>query len=286
MTVATRELSLDGPHGPLRVRVYEPEAPAGPGLVWLHGGGFAGGDLDMPEADWVATRFAQHGVTVVSVDYRLAPLPPEWAERMGVEPLSGSLYPVASEETAFAFAWAAGSGLARGPWALGGASAGGNLAAGGALRLVRTGGPVPALAVLAYPTLHAVQPAPDAVLRAALDADPGADTFGPDAVRGMYENYLGGPVDGAEIFAVPGTAAAAELAGFPKTIMINDEVDELRVSGEAFAATLRDAGVDIDVSTEPGTSHGHLNRPEGAGAEASVARFAAAILSLSPAAPH
>jgi acetyl esterase/lipase len=287
MTVATHELSLDGPHGPLRVRVYEPEAPAGPGLVWLHGGGFAGGDLDMPEADWVAMRFAQLGVTVVSLDYRLAPVPPEWAERMGIEPPEGGFhYPVASEETAFAFAWAVGSGLASGPWALGGASAGGNLAAGGALRLVHTGGPVPALAVLAYPTLHAVQPAPDAALRAALDADPDADTFGPDSVRGMYENYLGGPIDRAEIFAIPGTATAAELAGFPPTVMINDEVDELRMSGEAFAATLRDAGVEMDVSTEPGTSHGHLNRPEHAGAEASVARFAAAILSLSLSATH
>jgi len=46
------------------------------------------------------------------------------------------------------------------------------------------------------------------------------------------------------------------------------------------------AGVEMDVSTEPGTSHGHLNRPEHAGAEASVARFAAAILSLSLSATH
>ena len=60
--------------------------------------------------------------------------------------------------------------------------------------------------MLAYPTLLAVQPAPDAELRAALDARPEADRFGPDAVRGMYENYLGGPVDDAPLAAVPGLA--------------------------------------------------------------------------------
>src|SRR4051812_643002 len=55
----TEDRTLEGPHGPLVVRVYEPSAPARTGLVWLHGGGFAGGDLDMPEADWVARQFAE-----------------------------------------------------------------------------------------------------------------------------------------------------------------------------------------------------------------------------------
>ncbi|GAA1957255.1 hypothetical protein [Microbacterium deminutum] len=71
MTLAQQEeLTLDGPHGPLTVRVYAPDVPAGPGLVWLHAGGFAGGDPDMPEADWVAAQFARRGVTVASVDYQ------------------------------------------------------------------------------------------------------------------------------------------------------------------------------------------------------------------------
>ena len=62
--------------------------------------------------------------------------------------------------------------------------------------------------MLAYPTLLAVQPAPDAALRAALDAQPEADSFGPEAVRGMYENYLGGPIDDAPLAAIPGTRDA------------------------------------------------------------------------------
>jgi len=262
---------VDGPHGPLTVRIYSPSAPTGPGLVWAHGGGFAGGDLDMPEADWVSHAFAERGIVVVSVEYRLAP---SAASAEGVH------YPVPHDEIVQAFRWATESGVADGPWAIGGASAGGNLAAGAALRLAHEGGPVPALAVLAYPTLQAVQDAPDAVLRTLLDADPVGDHFGPPAVLGMYENYLGGPVADADIYAVPGTATPAQLVGFPATIMINDETDELRVSGEAFARALADAGVDIDVSTEPGTTHGHLNRPDDHAAALSIDRFAARILSL------
>ena len=119
-------------------------------------------------------------------------------------------------------------------------------------------------------------------LRAALDADPGSDRFGPDAVRSMYENYLGGSLADHDVYAVPGTASVDDLSRFPATIMINDEVDELRVSGEAFGASLRSAGVDLDISTEPGTRHGHLNRPEHAAATASIDRFAARILATSP----
>jgi acetyl esterase len=273
---------LDGPHGPLGVRVYVPGNPAGPGLVWAHGGGFAAGEIDMPEADWVARSFADRGIVVVSVDYALAPFPRTWAVTADAPERDGVRYPIASDEVEHAFRWAVDSGLAHGPWSIGGASAGGNLATGAALRLSHGAGPVPALAVLAYPTLHAVQGRPDAALRAALDADPEADTFGPDPVRVMYENYLGGSVDGAEVYAVPGTASPEQLTRFPATIMINGEVDELRVSGEAFGAALRDAGIDVDISTEPGTRHGHLNRPEHAAATASIDRFAARILATSP----
>lgn len=284
MTVEIAPHTLDGPHGPLPVRVYTPARPAGPGLVWVHGGAFAGGDLDMPEADWVASRLAERGVCVVSVGYRLAPTPQDWADAAGTEPADGVHYPVASDEVEHAFRWAVASALATGPWSLGGASAGGNLAAGAALRLAHTGGPVPARAVLAYPTLHGVQETPDAALRAALAADPDADHFGSEAVRAMYENYLGGPIEDADDYAIPGTARPDRLTAFPATLIVASEVDELRVSAEAFAAALRAAGVSVDASTEPGTRHGHLNRPDEPAASATVDRFARGILATGAAA--
>jgi len=268
------------------VRVYPAASADGDradstGLVWVHGGGFAGGDLDMPEADWVSRAFAARGVTVVSVDYALAPTPQAWADAFGGALKDGVHYPVASDDVITAFRWAVDSGLTDGPWAFGGASAGANLVAGATLRLLADGGPLPALVFLAYPTLLAVQPEPSADLRAALDADPEADRFGPDAVLDMYENYLGGSVDGAPLPAIPGLATTEDLADFPPTLIINGDVDELRVSGEVFAATLAAAGRDITCVTEPATQHGHLNRPEQPQAAASVDRVLARLSSLS-----
>ncbi|MDY0908406.1 alpha/beta hydrolase fold domain-containing protein [Microbacterium sp. CFBP9034] len=253
------------------VRVYPARAPHGAGLVWAHGGGFAGGDLDMPEADSVARSLASRGTTVVSVDYRLAG--------------DGCRYPAPSDDILAAWAWAVDNAarLRVDPsrLAIGGASAGGNLVAGATLRLIERGVAVlPALVVLAYPTLLAVQPEPGPELRAALDADPDADRFGPDAVRGMYQNYLGHPVDRAPLPAVPGAATAADLAEFPPTLMINGDVDELRVSGEVFAATLASADRPIEVVTEPGTTHGHLNRPDLPAASVSLDRIATRLAAL------
>ncbi|RZI93286.1 MAG: alpha/beta hydrolase, partial [Microbacterium sp.] len=270
MTTITDEV-LDGPHGSLPVRLYRPVDPTGHGMVWAHGGGFAAGDLDMPEADGVARGLAEHGITVVSIDYRLAPLTP------GAE---GVRHPVASEEVGFAFRWAVGAGIAPGSWALGGASAGANLATSATLRLLHSGGDLPALVALAYPTLLAVQPGPDAELRAALDADPVADRFGPAVVHAMYANLLGGDPAEADLYAAPGLATPDDVAGFPPVLMVNSDVDELRVSGEVFAETLRRAGVQTEVVREPGTQHGHLNRPEEPAAAVSIGRVAARLLAL------
>lgn len=258
------------------VRAY-PAAPVadapgganGAGLVWAHGGGFTAGDLDMPEADWVARSLAARGVAVVSVDYRLAS-----AEH-------GNHYPAASDDVLAAWSWtlehAGELGIDPARLAIGGASAGANLVTGAVLRLLGhepsvVGVPLPAGVFLAYPTLLAVQPAPDAALRGLLDANPVADRFPRERVRTMYETYLGGPVDGAPLAAVPGGAAASDLVGFPPVLMINDEADELRISGEVFAATLREAGVPIELVVEPGTEHGHLNRPHEPAATDSIER--------------
>ena len=102
------------------MRVYPPTTPPGmipngAGLVWAHGGGFAGGDLDMPEADGVARALAARGVTVVSVDYALAPTPPAWAESLGLPSKDGVHYPAASDDVIAAFRWAFESELVPGP---------------------------------------------------------------------------------------------------------------------------------------------------------------------------
>ncbi|MGO2060421.1 MAG: alpha/beta hydrolase [Microbacterium gubbeenense] len=255
------------------LRVYPATDPTGAGLVWAHGGAFVHGSLDMNESDWVALELAVRGTTVVSVDYRLTT---ETENR----------YPAASDDMLAAWGWtrahAGDLGILPELTAIGGTSAGGNLAAGATLRLIESGSAAPALAVLAYPTLLAEQPEPSPELRAKLDADPAADRFQPDRVRSMYEVYLGGSVVDAPVAAVPGLAGDELLAQFPPTFMVNSDADQLRTSGEAFAERLRAAGREVNVVTEPGTTHGHLNRPdEGPGPRASIERIAARLRDLS-----
>lgn len=271
-TLQVDDRVLDGPHGSLPVRIYRPAEALGPGMVWVHGGGFVEGDIDMAEAHWVSTALAERGITVVSVDYRLAPLPADWVVPGRAVREEGVRFPVAHDEVVFAHAWALGAGLAPGPWALGGASAGGNLAAGAVLELLHEGGPVPAFVFLAYPTVHALQRPHSAELTAALADTPQERRFTPEVIRTMYENYLGPgvDVDTAPIRAIPGLASAEELAGHPRTLVINSERDDLRTSGEAYAEALSAAGVDVTLLTEPGTFHGHLNNPDEPAAERSI----------------
>ena len=128
----TRGLTVDGPHGPVPVRVYEPadgdsRRSGRPALLWLHGGAFMFGDLDMPEADRTGREVCTRaGAVVVSVDYRRA--------------VGGVHHPVPLDDCVAATRWlrdsAAGLGVDPGRIHLGGASAGGNLATATALRLL------------------------------------------------------------------------------------------------------------------------------------------------------
>ncbi|TDO51670.1 acetyl esterase/lipase [Kribbella sp. VKM Ac-2527] len=247
------------------VRVYPASRASGIGLLWAHGGAFEFGDLDMPEADWVARSLAMRGITVVSVDYRLA---------------SDDLhYPGPSDDILTAWAWARDNrellGIDPDGLSIGGASAGANLVTGAVLRMleVHSGG-LPSTLVLAYPSLLAVQSPPDQELEDALKAHPVGEMFGPARIRAMYETYFGGPIDTAPLPVTPGLATPADLMGFPPVLVINSEIDDLSISGEIFATSLRDAGRKITLITEPGTAHGHLNRPDETAATTSVGRIA------------
>lgn len=277
--------SVEGPHGPIPIRIYRPTDNASsrrPGLVWCHGGGFVGGDLDMPEGHEVARGLAgRAGAVVVSVDYRLCPLPPGMS--MGsVTPSSGAevRFPVPHDDVLAAFRWtrthAVDLGLDPDRLALGGASAGANLAAGVTLRL-RDDGEIPHQLLLAYPVLHPTMPAPSPELAEAIAVTPPLLRFPPELCTAMSENYLGGSTEGAPPYAFAGLST--DLTGFPPTLIDNDEFDDLRCSGEAFARQLRDAGVDVEQVTTQGVPHGHLNRVGFDPTHASLDRMAARLAS-------
>lgn len=275
MSVVVTDQVLDGPHGGLPVRVYEPADGAArvAGLVWAHGGAFMYGGLDMPEADRVARGLAAAGVVVVSVDYRLAPVF-DFRDPGASRSPGGARYPVASEEVRFAWEWArdADLGVAAERWSLGGASAGGNLAAGVSLRLRDAGGPQPYSVVLAYPVLHRELPAPSPELAAKIAALPPERDFPPASVRALNANYLGH--DGPETppYAFPG---GQDLRGLPPTFVVTSDHDTLRSSGEAYCAELAAAGVDVTLVREDSTYHGHLDEPATDGAARSMRRLRA-----------
>ncbi|WP_084077076.1 alpha/beta hydrolase [Demequina sp. NBRC 110057] len=240
--------------GTVPARLYRPaDATAGSrGIVWCHGGGFVHGDLDMPEADAVARRFAGAGHVVLSVDYRL------------VTDGGEHRFPAAHDDVRAALTWIAASaeelGVDPGTLVLGGASAGGNIAAGVALRLAREGAATaPTDLYLAYPVTHASLPAASPEAASAVSKAPEGRRFRPAKVAAMNLHYVGDSRLLAEPYAFPG---GHDLTGMPRTLIVDGDADDLRAMGEAFAAELDAAGVDVTYAVEPGTTHGHLNKPE------------------------
>ncbi len=111
--------AIDGPAGPINLRIYWPptDDTAPPVVMFFHGGGFVVGDLDTHDG-----TARQHAVgasaVVVSVDYRLAPEHP---------------YPAAIDDAWAATQWVARHGSEIGAdasrLAVAGDSAGGNISA-------------------------------------------------------------------------------------------------------------------------------------------------------------
>jgi acetyl esterase/lipase len=119
-----REVEIDGPGGPLSLRIIAPEGEPAGTFLHFHGGGWTLGESD--GQDLRLQRLAREtGLTVVSVNYRLAPENP---------------YPAGPDDCEAAALWLIGTeGQAEigtaGPRAIGGDSAGAQLVAATLLRL-------------------------------------------------------------------------------------------------------------------------------------------------------
>jgi acetyl esterase/lipase len=260
-----RDADAPGPHGPVPVRVYTPlDAVAGGGcLVWMHGGAFKFGDLDMLEAHGVAAELAvRANIVVVSVDYRLVP---------------AFRYPVPVDDCVAVAHWVDAEhrrlDVDPGRLAVGGASAGANLATAVALRTRDEAGPEMRCCCLAYPGLFLDPPDPTPEVAALIEQVPPLSRFAGEARHAIYRDYLGEYYDDPPSYGVP---ALADLTGLPPFAVAIAEYDDLRPSGDAFAQLLREHDVPVDAWVEPGTAHGYLNAVGVvAGANATLDRFAA-----------
>src|SRR5215813_13418817 len=210
---AVRNLTVDGLGGPIPLRVYRPAGVAAttalPVLVYYHGGGWVIGDLETHDVQ-CRQLTAEAGITVVAVDYRLAP---------------EHKFPAAVDDAWAATRWvvshASELGVDGGKLAVGGDSAGGNLAAVVALMARDAGNtPVIALQVLTYPVT---------------DLSSESKSYGDfadgymltrDSMRWFKNHYLKSSSDADDWRASP--LRATSLAGLPPALIITAGFDPLR----------------------------------------------------------
>ncbi|HKE50575.1 MAG TPA: alpha/beta hydrolase [Actinomycetes bacterium] len=238
---AVTDLTVDGAVGPLAARHYAPIRPdpgPHPLLLFLHGGGFVVGDLDTHDQTCrLLCRYG--GMHVLAVDYRLAPEHP---------------FPAASLDTDAALQWtfAHAAELDADPAriAVGGDSAGANLAAVASARLAHEDGPKPAAQLLIYPPVDRYTDHPSLELF-------GDGFFLTRAEIDWFQQCYSGQADRSDPRLSP--LNAPDLSGLPPAIIVTAGFDPLRDEGEAFAATLRDAGTEVLFRRESTLIHGFAN---------------------------
>jgi acetyl esterase len=204
----------------LEARVYRHATQPRPIVLWLHGGGFIGGHLR--DIEYATSRIAANGnVTVVSLNYRLAPENP---------------CPAGLHDTYETLQWirehtAELNGDGR--IAIGGQSAGAALAAGTCLLARDEGTPLPDRQILCYPTL---------------DLHPDAD---------WHKWYFS--TDEIPATAVP--LKADSLAGLPPALVLAAGRDSLRPDAVAYAGRLAAEGIPTRLVEYADTMHAFLNFP-------------------------
>jgi acetyl esterase len=230
--------------GRVPLRLYDP-APGGEAglLVYLHGGGWVIGDLDLEDAALrhIASR---SGVRILSVDYRLAPEHP---------------FPCAIDDAEEVIRWAAGrpAELSVDParLALGGASAGANLALGAALRLRDRGGPALSFLLLMYGAYSGGTSTPS--YRLFGDGRFGLPSAAMDWFWTAYASAVSGP---DEHYAVP---LKADLKGLPPAFVNHAELDILRDDTLDLVRKLRTDGVSVSHRGYAGAVHGFTQYARG-----------------------
>ena len=226
------------------LRIYRPLGIAGasPALVYFHGGGWVLGSILTHDA-YCHMLAAESGVTIVSVDYRLAPEHP---------------YPAAADDAVDVTRWIQNGGLPQvngQRLGVGGDSAGGNLAAVVCQQLRPANGDgVCSLRcqLLIYPIVDCDNETPSyqengegyLLTKATMDW--------------FWENYCEDPNQRLEPKASP--ARSRDLRGMPPTLVLTAEYDPLRDEAEQYARRLGDSGANVELKRYDGMVHGFVRR--------------------------
>ena len=240
--VCPEDLRIEGPAGPIPLRVYRPtndiDGPS-PVLVYIHGGGWSVGDLDT--YDGIARAHAAGtGAVVVSVDYRLAPEHP---------------YPAAVDDVWAATQWVAEHAGEMGAdadrLAVAGDSAGGNLAAVVSQLARDAGGPQILFQLLWYPSTTFDTSLPSFTENAH------APILDLDGCKG-YTRWYVGDLDLSDMPATLAPARAEDLSGLPPAYIAVAGHDPLRDDGARYAELLVAAGVPVELHNAETLVHGYV----------------------------
>lgn len=224
----------------IRLRTYQPlkSIHATPVLIWMHGGGYIIGKPEMEDA--ICIQFmCELGISIVSVDYRLAPKHP---------------FPAGLEDCYSALLWAKENADSLGfdvnRMAVGGTSAGGGLAAALAQLAFDRQEVSPIFQLLTYPMLD-----DRTVLRADID-DSNSPTWSHKNNKFGWESYLGKnySAENPPKYAVP--ARRSDLSGLPKAWIGVGTLDVFFDEDTAYAQKLKEAGIACDLEIVQGAFHG------------------------------
>lgn len=216
---------VPGPAADIPVRVYRRFglAEGSPAIVYLHGGGWATGDLDTHDGS-CRLLADESDCVVVSVDYRLAPEHP---------------FPAAVDDAVAAYRWVHRSAmeLSVEPGRVGvmGDSAGGNLAAVVAQVTRDTDVPPPAAQCLVYPATDLRMREPSHKLFA------NGFLLSHDSMVWYRSRYLPDESDWDSPLASP--IEQTDLSGVAPALVVTAGFDPLRDEGRRYAERLADAGV-------------------------------------------
>jgi acetyl esterase/lipase len=239
--IAVEDRTVRGPAGAadVAIRIYRPtgRSEALPALLWLHGGGYVLGGLDLD--DLMARQLAKDvQCAVVAVDYRLAP---------------ENAFPAALDDCYAALEWVSAHGedlrIDASRIAIAGASAGGGLAACLALMARDRGEVDVAFQLLIYPALDDTNVAP------ASDSVPDTLLWTRENHQLAWSAYLGDKLGAADVSAYAAVSRAADLRGLPPAYIPVGELDLVLDENIDYARRLMSAGVSTELHIYPGAYH-------------------------------
>lgn len=240
---------------PFRLYQYEVLSPEihRPALIFIHGGGFFGGDIATVENQCKLLAQLSGGV-VFSVDY---PLSPEHPYPAGFDACYAALN--------WVYAHAGELGIDTGRIGMAGDSAGGNLTLACALRDRMEGHHMLSYEALIYPGCHMGETVEQPLYwKPEIYDNPCQDPLIEAQIRIIGETSVMAAAwyipEGVDICQPGISPILADLSRLPKTTVMTAEYDFLRASCEALSRKLLAAGIETRHIRYGGIFHGTFDR--------------------------